>query len=75
VGYVAFYAGDYKAALAEFQKGNQNDPFILNLIAQSHEKLGDKAAAMEHYKKVMGFTTHNPNNAFARPFARKKLGL
>jgi len=24
---------------------------------------------------VMTFTTHNPNNAFARPLARKKLGL
>ena len=75
VGYVAFYSGDYKAALAEFAKGNQNDPFVLSLIAQSHEKLGDQAAAMECYKKVMTFTTHNPNNAFARPLARKKLGL
>jgi tetratricopeptide (TPR) repeat protein len=75
VGYVAFYGGDYKAALAEFAKGNQNDPFVLSLIAQSHEKLGDQAAATEHYKKVMTFTTHNPNNAFARPLARKKLGL
>jgi tetratricopeptide (TPR) repeat protein len=75
VGYVAFYTGDFKAALAEFVKGNQNDPFVLSLIAQSHEKLGDQAAATEHYKKVMAFTTHNPNNAFARPLARKKLGL
>ena len=31
VGYVAFYAGNHQAALAEFQKGNQNDPFILGL--------------------------------------------
>jgi len=75
VGYVAFYSGDYKAALAEFTKGNQNDPFIVNLMAQCYEKLGDQAAATEHYKKVMTFTSHNPNNAFARPFARKKLGL
>jgi len=75
VGYVAFYNGDYKAAVAELAKGNQNDPFVLGLLAQAHEKLGDKAAAMELYKKVMTFTTHNPNNAFARPLARKKLGL
>ncbi len=75
VGYVAFYGGDYKAALAEFLKGDQNDPFVLSLIAQAHEKLGDQAAATEYYKKVMGFATHNPNNAFARPLARKKLGL
>ncbi len=75
VGYVAFYGGDYKAALAEFMKGNQNDAFVLALIAQSHEKLGDQAAAMDYYKKVMAITSHNPNNAFARPLARKKLGL
>jgi tetratricopeptide (TPR) repeat protein len=74
-GYVAFYGGDYKTALAEFAKGNQNDPFVLSLIAQSHEKLGDQASAMDYYRKVMAFTTHNPNNAFARPLARKKLGL
>jgi tetratricopeptide (TPR) repeat protein len=75
LGYVAFYGGDYKAALAEFMKGNQNDPFILSLIAQSHEKLGDQAAAKEYYTKVMASTAHNPTNAFARPLARKKLGL
>ncbi|MEW5983797.1 MAG: tetratricopeptide repeat protein [Acidobacteriota bacterium] len=75
VGYVAFYAGDHKAALAEFLKGNQNDPFILSLIAQAHETLGDQATATDYYKKVMGFTSHNPTNAFARPLARKKLGL
>jgi tetratricopeptide (TPR) repeat protein len=27
-GYVAFYAGDYKAALEELKQANQNDPFI-----------------------------------------------
>jgi tetratricopeptide (TPR) repeat protein len=75
LGYVAFYAGDYKTALPEFLKGNQTDAFVLSLIAQSHEKLGDKAAAMDFYKKVMAITSHNPNNAFARPLARKKLGL
>jgi tetratricopeptide (TPR) repeat protein len=75
VGYVAFYTGDYKTSLVEFLKGNQNDPFVLSLIAQAYEKQGEQAAAMDAYKKVMGFTTHNPNNAFARPLARKKLGL
>jgi tetratricopeptide (TPR) repeat protein len=75
VGYVAFYSGDYRTALAEFMKGNQTDPFILSLIAQSHEKLGDQATAKEYYTKVMASTAHNPTNAFARPLARKKLGL
>lgn len=75
VGYVAFYGGDYKTALAELMKGNQSDAFVLSLIAQSHEKLGDGAAAAEFYKKVMTITSHNPNSAFARPLARKKLKL
>ena len=63
-----------KTALTEFLKGNQNDPFVLSLIAQAYEKQGDQAAAMDAYKKVMGFMTHNPTNAFARPLAPKKLG-
>lgn len=73
-GYVAFYGGDYKAALTALQEANQNDPFILSLIAQSHEKLGDEAQAKEYYKKVLGSNAHNPTNAFARPLAKKKLG-
>ena len=75
VGYVAFYAGDYQAALAELQKGSQNDPFILGLIAQAYEKLGDKGQAMQYYQKVMASNAHNPTNAFARPLAKEKLGL
>jgi Flp pilus assembly protein TadD len=73
-GYVAFYAGDYKNALIELQKGNQNDPFILALIAQSYEKIGDDAQAKTFYRKILTFTAHNPTNAFARPLAKKKLG-
>jgi Flp pilus assembly protein TadD len=72
-GYVAFYAGDYKNALTELQKGNQNDPFILALIAQSYEKIGDDAQAKTYYQKILTFTQHNTNNAFARPLAKKKL--
>jgi tetratricopeptide (TPR) repeat protein len=71
-GYVAFYAGDYKTAVADFQKANQ-DPFIWCMIAQSYEKLGDKAQAMEYYRKAAGSNAHNPPNAFAHPFAKKKL--
>lgn len=72
-GYVAFYAGDYKNALVELQKGNQNDPFILLLMAQSYEKIGDDAQAKTLYQKILTFNTHNPPNAFARPIAKKKL--
>jgi tetratricopeptide (TPR) repeat protein len=72
-GYVAFYGGDYKTAITELRKANQEDPFILVLLAQSYEKAGDAARAKEYYGKVMANNGHGPTNAFARPVARKKL--
>ncbi len=72
VGYVAFYGGDFERALAEFQKANQNDPFILVMIAQTYQKLGDGARAQEYYKKALGSKAHNPPNAFAHPLAKRK---
>ena len=73
-GYVAFYSGDYKTAIADLAKADQGDPFILSLQAQAYEKSGDRAHAMEYYKKVLALNFHNPTNAFARPLAKKKLG-
>ena len=73
-GYVAFYTGDYKAALEDLQKANQNDPFIQCLIGQTYEKLGDKDKAAEFYHKAAAAIAHNPPAAFAVPFAKKKLG-
>ncbi len=72
-GYVALYGGDYKGAIADLQKSDQKDVFVLSLLAQAYEKSGDKAKAIEYYKKVLTINTHNPTNAFARPLARKKL--
>jgi uncharacterized protein HemY len=73
-GYVAFYGGDYKSALRHFQDSNQNDPFIAAMMAQTFEKLGEKDMAMDFYRRVMGFSAHNPTTAYARPLAKKKLG-
>jgi len=73
VGYVAFYRGDYKTALEELQKANQNDPFIQCLVAQTYEKMGEKEKAMEFYRKAAATTAHNPPAAYARPFAKKKI--
>jgi tetratricopeptide (TPR) repeat protein len=73
-GYVAFYAKNYKAAIADLEKASQNDPFILALLAQSYEKLGDQAKAQELYRRILTFNNHNPTNAYARPLAKKKLG-
>jgi tetratricopeptide (TPR) repeat protein len=72
-GYVAFYAGDYKAALPELLKANQNDPFIQCVIAQTYEKLGDEQKALEYYRKASTAIAHNPAAAYAVPLAKKKL--
>jgi tetratricopeptide (TPR) repeat protein len=72
-GYVAFYGGDYKTAITELEQASQDDPFILVLLAQSHEKAGDATRAKEYYSKVMSNNGHGLPNAFARPLARKKL--
>jgi tetratricopeptide (TPR) repeat protein len=74
-GYVAYYTGDYSKALEELQKANPNDPFYLCLTGMTYEKLGEKDKALEAYKKASETTAHNPPAAFARPFARKKLGV
>ena|SRR5215469_6010331 len=72
-GYVAFYGGDYKAALEELGTANQNDPFIQSMIGQTYEKLGEKDKAMEFYGKASTASSHNPPAAYAVPLSRKKL--
>jgi tetratricopeptide (TPR) repeat protein len=72
-GYVALYGDDAKTALADFQKARQDDPFIQVLMAQAHEKLGERDQADALYRKAAATTAHNPAGAFARPLATKKL--
>ena len=72
-GYIAFYAGDYKAALEDFLKANQNDPFIQCMTGQTYEKLSDKEKALEYYRKASTAIAHNPAAAYAVPLAKKKL--
>lgn len=73
-GYVAFYLGDYKTALDDFQKAQQ-DPFILTMTGETYEKLGEKDKAMEYYRKAAATTAHNPPAAYARRVTRQKLGM
>lgn len=73
-GYVAFHTGEYAKALTEFEQANPRDPFIQVLMAQTYEKLGNEAAAMDLYRKAATATGHNAPTAYARPFAVKKLG-
>lgn len=72
-GYVAFYAGDYKTALADFLKSNQNDPFIQCMLGRTQEKLSDRAKAIDYYRKAASAISHNPPAAYAVPFAKKRL--
>jgi predicted Zn-dependent protease len=72
-GYVAFYGGDYKAAITELQKADQKDPFVLMLLAQASDKADDKAKAVEYYKQILAINSHSPGNAFARPMAEQKV--
>ena len=80
-GYVALYTNDLATAQAELTKalsmqGNSNDPFMNALMGIVHEKMGHASVAKEWYQKAYDLATgHNPPAAFARPFARKKLGL
>lgn len=71
-GYVAFCAGDYKTAIADLRQADQHDAFILSLLAQSYEKSGDSAEAIDRYRAILAINSHNPTNAFARPLAKEK---
>ena len=72
-GYVAFYGQDYKTAVEELLKANQNDPFIQCLLGQTYEKLGERDKAIESYRKGAAAIAHNPPAAYAVPFAKKRL--
>ena len=72
-GYVEFYLGHYSAAVTELQEADQQDPFILLLLAAANEKLGQPDRARDYYLKVLASTSHAVNSAFARPVARRKI--
>lgn len=80
-GYVALYTGELAAAEADLTKaiamrGNERDPFMLALLAMTHEKMGHADAAKPLWQKAYDLATaHNPPAAYVRPLARKKLGL
>jgi len=73
-GYVDFYLGDVAGAIAELRQADQEDPFILMLLAQAFEKTGDAGGARDYYRKVLDSSSHAVTSALARPRARQKLG-
>jgi tetratricopeptide (TPR) repeat protein len=73
LGYIAFFAKDYRRAVDELSKGDLDDPFVLGLLGQSYQRLGDRAKAEEYFRKVLATPAHTINSAFARPLARASL--
>ncbi len=72
-GYVAFHEGAYDKAIEELSKADQDDPFILSLLAQSYEQKTDMAKARELYTKILAMPNHSLQAAFARPLAARRL--
>jgi tetratricopeptide (TPR) repeat protein len=73
VGYVHFHLKEYRSAIVELQKADQDDPFILVLLAEAHEGARHPVDAGVYYRKALRSTSHAVNNAFARRIARQKL--
>jgi tetratricopeptide (TPR) repeat protein len=73
VGYVGLFLKDYTGAIAALRQADQQDPFVLFLLAQADDKSGDAAGARELYERVLASNAHSLNNAFARRVARSKL--
>jgi tetratricopeptide (TPR) repeat protein len=73
VGYIAFHAKRYDAAVMELGSADQRDPFILGLIAQAWEAKGAAARAHEFFAKALESNAHTIQNAFSRPTARARL--
>jgi tetratricopeptide (TPR) repeat protein len=72
-GFVALHTGDAQGAVSDLLQGNQNDAYVLGLLAQAYEKLGQKDKALDYYRKVLASTTHNPTTAGSRPEAKRKV--
>jgi tetratricopeptide (TPR) repeat protein len=72
-GYVAYHLGDVAGAVEALQSADQEDPFILLLLAQAHERQADSEMARQYYEKVMASTSHAITAAIARPIARERL--
>ena len=73
LGYLALEAGELDTAVAELQKANLEDSFVIGLLAQAYAKKGDVAKATEYHHKALAAPAHGLNTAFSRQWARKYL--
>jgi tetratricopeptide (TPR) repeat protein len=57
IGLVALQEKDYDKAIAEFQKGNQQDPAVLYRACLAYDAKGDHARAKEHCTSAASFNS------------------
>jgi tetratricopeptide (TPR) repeat protein len=72
-GYVAFYQGNADEAIAALGTADQEDPFVLGLLAQAHEQKKEMAKAKELYARVLAQPGFSLQMALARPLAVRRL--
>ena len=71
-GYVELYAKNYAKAIELLQAADQEDPFVLSLLARAYEGAGNADRARETWTLVLKANGHSLQNAFARPTAMQK---
>ena len=67
------YAKNYAKAIELLQSADQDDPFVLSLLASAYEGAGDTVQARETWALVLESNGHSLQNAFARPTAIQKV--
>ena len=72
-GYVKLHAKDYAAAIDTLQKADDDDPFVLAMLARAYEAAGNHARSRETWRRVLTFSGHSLQVAFSRPEASRKL--
>lgn len=72
-GYIAFYQGNYDEAIAWLSKADQEDPFVLGLLAQAFEQKKDTARAREFYGRVLQQPGFSLQLALSRPLAARRM--
>jgi tetratricopeptide (TPR) repeat protein len=72
-GYIAFYQGNYDEAIAALAKADQQDPFVLGLLARAHEQKKDIVKAKALYAQVLAQPGFSLQLAISRPLAAQRL--
>jgi tetratricopeptide (TPR) repeat protein len=71
VGYNAFQAGQFDAAIEALAKADPRDPTTLTLLAEAYAKKGDAASAKQVMSKVAILPLHTLQGALARRDVKK----